>query len=65
MHVTTKTCTCYKISLGMHMEKNIMELEPTYKCSQGKDTLYMCMTNYHDDMKLTCYKKPSQVRRDY
>jgi hypothetical protein len=45
MHVTTKTCTCYKISLGMHMEKNIMESKATYKCSEGKDTLYMYMTN--------------------
>ncbi len=25
--------------------KNIMELEATYKCSQGKDKLYMYMTN--------------------
>jgi hypothetical protein len=39
----TKTCTSYKISLGMHMEENIMELKATYKCSQGKDTLYMYM----------------------
>jgi hypothetical protein len=44
MHITTKTCTCYKISLGMHMEK-IMELEVTYQCSQGEDTMYMYMTN--------------------
>jgi hypothetical protein len=29
----------------MHIEKNIMESEATYKCSQGKDTLYMYMTN--------------------
>jgi anti-sigma regulatory factor (Ser/Thr protein kinase) len=25
--------------------KNIMELEVTYQCSQGEDTLYMYMTN--------------------
>jgi hypothetical protein len=23
MHATTKACTCYKISLGMHMEKTL------------------------------------------
>jgi len=40
MHVTTKTCTCYKISLGTLMESKV-----TYQCRQGKDTLYMYMTN--------------------
>jgi hypothetical protein len=45
LDIIVKRYACYKISLGMHMEKNIMELETTYKCSQGKDTLHMYMTN--------------------
>jgi len=29
----------------MHIEKKIMESKTTYHCNQGKDTLYMYMTN--------------------
>jgi hypothetical protein len=52
LNIIVKQYACYNKYMCMLQDitryvygKKIMELEATYKCSQGKDTLYMYMTN--------------------
>jgi hypothetical protein len=52
LNIIVRQYACYNKDMCMLQDitryayrKKIMESEATYQCSQGKDTLYMYMTN--------------------
>jgi hypothetical protein len=61
MHVTTKTCTCYKISLGIHMENNLWNQKLHTNVAKAR-IHYICTWQTNIILYINCIVRPSVYR---